>query len=178
MDTESIYDNPARLFEAMTGGNVNIPRPEFVTLSHVKRTAEHYAKEIFSCQQVLIHILERYEATLIKRWSKKSLAQRRKVLLHAFPSIPSTHRPDFDAMRKESPGKPPFQFQVQLRDSWLLPSLNLEDLVKPKMLPLFLRSRTLNPPGDFVNADFNSIHLRFANTSSELPRIQPILGFK
>lgn len=48
---------------------------------------------------------------------------------------------------------------TQFRDSWLLPSLYLEDLTQPRNLILFLRSRTRNPPGVFVNADFNSINL-------------------
>lgn len=60
-------------------------------------------------------------------------------------------------MRKEWSRKSPRQ--VQLRDCWLLLPLNLEDLTKPKTLPLFLRSRASNPPGVFVNDDFSSVHL-------------------
>ncbi len=37
------------------------------------------------------------------------------------------------------------------------------------MLPLFLRSRTLNPPGDFVNVDFNSIHLGSVAGAIKIP---------
>lgn len=167
MDPQSLYDDPARLFEALTNGNPNIPTPEFVTVTHVKRKAEHYAKDIFSCQHTLIHIMDRYDATLIKRWSKKSAERRRKVLLHVLPSIHSTHRPDFQAMRKERSGNP--SHHVQFRDAWLLPSLNLEDLTKAKTLPLFLRSRAYNPPGAFVNADFNSVHLGTVAGTIKIP---------
>ncbi|CAF9921572.1 hypothetical protein IMSHALPRED_005207 [Imshaugia aleurites] len=167
MNSQNLYDDPARLFEAFTNGNPNIPKPEFVSVTHVKRKAEHYAKEIFSCQRTLTHILERHEATIIKRWSKRSAEQRRKVLLQVLPGIPSTHRPDFQAMRKERSGKA--ARQVQLRDSWLLPSLNIEDLTKPKILPLFLRSRACNPPGVFVNADFNAVHFGTVANAIKVP---------
>lgn len=169
MDSQNVYNNPARLFEALTNGNPNIPTPEFVTVTHAKRKAEHYAKGIFSCQRTLNHILERFEATLIKRWSKKSVEQRRKVLLQVLPCLPSTHRPDFQAMRKGPSEKSPRH--IQLQDCWLLPSLNLEDLTKPKTLPLFLRSRASNPPGAFVNADFNSVHLGTVTGAIKTPYV-------
>ncbi|KAL8830792.1 MAG: hypothetical protein Q9170_005575 [Blastenia crenularia] len=143
----------------MTAGNPNLPTPTFLSFQEVKRAAKQYSADIFTAQQSIVNILGRHEETLIKRWLKKTSTQRQKILTTAFPGIPATHRPDFWATSKES------QIQIrqgsQYRDCWLLPSLNLEDLSKPRNLLLFLRSRARNPPGTFVNADTNSVHLGY-----------------
>lgn len=94
---------------------------------------------------------------LRNRWLKKSGQQRRKVLLAAFPNIPAIHRPDFEALRKETQEQT--RAGTRFHDTFLLPSINLEDLMKPKNLILFMHSRGRNKPDVFVNSDFNSIHL-------------------
>ncbi|KAI4192151.1 MAG: hypothetical protein LQ348_003254 [Seirophora lacunosa] len=142
--SDGIYEDPQRLFETMT-------------FPEVKLAAEQYSKDIFTAQRELVNVLDKYEETLIKRWLKKPMAQRQKVLTSASPGIPLTHRPDFWALRKESPAQR--RLGTQYRDHWLLPSLNQQDLSKPRNLLLFLRSRARNPPGLFVNADANSIHV-------------------
>ncbi|KAL9018873.1 MAG: hypothetical protein Q9185_003844 [Variospora sp. 1 TL-2023] len=154
---DSIYDDPQRLFEAMAAGNPNLPIPIFLSFSEAKSAAQRYSKDIFTAQRDLVKILSHHEGTIIKRWLKKTTAQRQKVLTTAYPSIPLTHRPDFWALRKENPAQ--LRTGTQYRDHWLLPSLNREDLSKPQNLLLFLRSRARNPPGIFVNADANSVHI-------------------
>lgn len=47
----------------------------------------------------------------------------------------------------------------RFRDPFLLPSINLEDLVKAKPLLLLLNSRGRNTPDIFVNADFNATYI-------------------
>ncbi|KAL8995253.1 MAG: hypothetical protein Q9169_004959 [Polycauliona sp. 2 TL-2023] len=155
--TDNIYDDPQRLFQAMTGGNPNIPTPDFLSLSQVERKAKQHSYHIFAAQRALVNLLDRYESTLIKRWLKRTTVQRQKLLTTAFPGIPPTHRPDFWAIRKET--TPQRRVGTQFYDHWLLPSVNREDLEKPKNLLLFLRSRTRNLPGNSVNADANSIHV-------------------
>ncbi|KAL8856562.1 MAG: hypothetical protein Q9178_006877 [Gyalolechia marmorata] len=154
---DDIYGDPQRLFQAMTQGNPNLPVPLFLSFQEVKRMAVGYAKDIFTAQRDLVNILDRHEDTLVKRWLKKTTIQRQKVLTTALPGIPQTHRPDFWALRKESQEQ--IRAGTQYRDHWLLPSLNIENLSKPRNLLLFLRSRARNPPGAFVNADANSVHL-------------------
>ncbi|KAL8919639.1 MAG: hypothetical protein Q9208_006671 [Pyrenodesmia sp. 3 TL-2023] len=154
---DDIYSDPQRLFNAMAANNPNLPVPQFLSFQDAKRQAGQYSKDIFTAQNFLINVLDRYEETLIKRWLKKTSIQRQKVLTAALPGIPPTHRPDFWAIRKESPAQ--IRAGTQYRDRWLLPSLNLEDLSKPKNLVLFLRSRARHPPGVFVNADANSVHI-------------------
>lgn len=155
--SNNIYDDPQRLFQAMTAGNPNFPMPVFLSYDESKLRAAQHSEKIFEAQRTIVTILERYEEKLIKRWSKKTTAQRQKILMTVHPGIPSTHRPDFWAIRKENEGQ--VRAGTQYRDHWLLPSINIEDLSKPSNLLLFLRSRARNPPGVFVNADANSVHL-------------------
>lgn len=164
MDPQSLYDDPQKLFAAMTGGNSNLPMPKFLDLAETRQMARSRSHAIFMDREALLGILERYEETLRKRWGKKTSEQRRKVLLRAYPGMPSMHRPDFEALRREAPGQT--KAGTQFYDSFLLPSLNLEDLLKPRTLLLFLNARGRHDPDIFVNTDFNSIHL--AHTSQAL----------
>lgn len=78
-----------------------------------------------------------YEHAIQRRWIKRTVEKRKKLLLDAWPGIPTRHRPDFYALSKESletrrSGSSSF------RDAYLLPFANLDDLSKPNNLPLFL----------------------------------------
>lgn len=157
MDSDSIYDDPQKLFAAMAAGNPHLPVPNFLSLSETRRMATTRSKAVFADRDALLGILERYEETLRKRWGKKTGEQRRKVLLKAYPDIPAIHRPDFAALRRE--GADRTRAATQFHDAFLLPSINLEDLVKPKPLLMFLNARGRQDPDIFANADFNSIHL-------------------
>lgn len=154
---DDFYADPKSMFEAMAAGNPNLPVPVFLSFQQAKAKAKQYSHDIFTAQRAPVNILDRHEETVIKRWQKKTTVQRQKLLTTAFPAIPPTHRPDFWPIRKES--TPQRRAGTLFRDHWLLPSLNLEDLSKPRNLLLFLRSRTRNPPGVFVNADANSVHI-------------------
>ena len=163
MDTGSIYDDPQKLFAAMTAGNPHLPVPKFMSLSDTRQMVTQRSKAVFADRDALLGILERYEETLRKRWGKKTGEQRRKVL-KAYPGIAANHRPDFAALRRE--GADQTTAGTQSRDTFLLPSINLEDLVKPKPLLMFLNARGRQDPDIFANADFNSIHL--ATTSQAI----------
>ncbi|KAL9578286.1 MAG: hypothetical protein Q9212_005811 [Teloschistes hypoglaucus] len=154
---KSIYDDPAQFFAAMQSMNPGLPTPKILSLSEVKRSATSRSKAIFADRNALLNILDRYEETIRKRWAKKNGEQRRKILLAAYPDIPATHRPDFEALRRENAEQT--KRGTRFYDSFLLPSLNLEDLLKPRILPLMLNTRARNAPDVFANADFNSIHL-------------------
>lgn len=156
MGTQSIYDDPKKMFELMNAGN-GLPMPSFPSLAEVKQQAKQYAREIFTHRAALFDILERYEAILRKRWIRKIGEQRRKVLLTAYPTMPAKHRSDFEALRREGPEST--RAGTRFRDAFLLPYMNLEDLLSAKHLLLFLTSRGRNGPDIFVDLDFNSIHL-------------------
>ncbi|KAL8792654.1 MAG: hypothetical protein Q9195_004714 [Heterodermia aff. obscurata] len=164
MDSDSIYDDPQKLFAAMTAGNSHLPVPTFLSLAETRRMASKRSNAIFDDREALFGILERYEETIRKRWGKRTGEQRRKVLAKAYPDIPAIHRPDFAALRREGADKT--RAGIRFHDAFLLPSINLEDLVKPKPLLMFLNARGRQDPDIFVNADFNSIHL--ANTSQAI----------
>ena len=166
MDSDSIYDDPRELFAAMTmtAGTPHLPVPNFLSLSNTRRMATARSKTVFADREALFGILERYEETIRKRWAKKTGEQRRKVLLKTYPDMPATHRPDFAALRRD--GAEQTRARSRFRDAFLLPSINLEDLVKPKPLLMFLNARGRQDPDVFANADFNSVHL--ANTSQAI----------
>ena len=131
--------------------------PSSQLVARVRHEAKDRASAIFTDQQTLFNILERYELTLRKRWTKKSAAQRVKLLLAVQPGMASQHRPDFQAFRRE----PSEQTMVATRyhDWFLLSSINLEDLKRPQCLLLFMNSRGRTKPGVFVKSDYNSINL-------------------
>ena len=57
-------------------------------------------------------------------------------------------------------------------NSFLLPSLNLEDLAKSQNLLLFQHSRARNNPEVFVNADFNSIQIGLVSRAIVAPYME------
>lgn len=134
----------------------NSPATPFPSLSRVKHAAKLLAQDIFADRDALFEILERYEGTLDKRWMKKTRGQRREILSAAYPDIPANHRPDFEYLRRDSSQR--VRSDKGLYDSFLLPPLNLEDLLEPKSLLLFMHSRGRHIPWVFANADLNSVN--------------------
>ena len=72
MDSQSTYDNPQRLFAAMTKENPNMPMPRFLGLAETQQMAQERSRAIFTDRDALLAILDRYEDTLRKRWGKKA----------------------------------------------------------------------------------------------------------
>ncbi|KAJ1712176.1 hypothetical protein NYO67_5650 [Aspergillus flavus] len=102
-------------------------------------------------------IIQRHEATIQKRWSKKTRQQRLNVLLSAWPDMPAIHRPDFDAFRRESASDRVRGTKYRVHFMW--PYVNQEDLLNTKALPLLLNSRGRHPPSHFAAADMDAMHL-------------------
>ncbi|RAH82836.1 hypothetical protein BO86DRAFT_310613 [Aspergillus japonicus CBS 114.51] len=124
---------------------------KFRSESDIRQDIEARSETIYTAYDTLHKILERHEATLAKRWLKRTRQQRLKVLLEAWPDMPVVHRPDLDVWRKACNRKlekrPPF------RDCLVWPNINQEDLVGPKALLLLLNSRGRYPPSTFAAAD-------------------------
>lgn len=156
-ESDDIYRNPELLLAALTGGNPDLPVPAFPSFSKVKREVSDRVRDIFSSWNALNSLLERYEEVLRKRWGKKTATQRRAILLTAWPNMPATHRPDFQAFKHETTQQR--RQGSRFRDCFLIPLINLEDLIKVKTLLLLLNTRGRNQPDIFVNADFNAAHL-------------------
>ena len=105
----------------------------FLTPEGVQKEARERAAKIFQNHEVLEKIIERHEETIRKRWSKKSNAQKKKILLEAWPSMCSQHRPDVAAWRQQP--------DSNSREAYMWPYINLEDLTKTKSLLLMLHYR-------------------------------------
>lgn len=159
MASQGFYDDPRNFFAAMNAANPSLPMPTLLPENEVQRLAKQRANSIFADKEALSSIYDRYGGTIHRRWTKKTSEQRRKILLKACPTMPAKHRPDFDALRLESREQRRPGATLHFRDSYLLPSINQEDLIKPNTFLLFLESRCRNSPDAFANADINSIHL-------------------
>lgn len=125
-------------------------------------------RKIFKDYSTLNQILARHEATIQRRWMKKTLAQRLKVLLHAWSDMAVVHRPDFHAFRTEAIEKR--KTRTEFRDHYIWPYINQEDLCKPKLMLLLLNSRGRNLPGEFAAGDIDSMHL-----GRQLETLRPVI---
>ncbi|KAF7590995.1 hypothetical protein BBP40_002189 [Aspergillus hancockii] len=150
------WDDPMSFFRQM-----GIPPPPSTPKpAEVRKEARARATNILGDWSLLNRIIERFEATIQKRWLKRTREQRKKLLLTIWPKMPATHRPDWDAFTKGPPGNP------QFRDFFMWPSINQEDLLKPKILPIFLNARGRHPPHAFIGADIDSTH--FGHTTGNI----------
>ncbi|KAI0854223.1 hypothetical protein F5Y00DRAFT_222564 [Daldinia vernicosa] len=132
--------------------------------TQVRQEAQARSSNVFSNYINLREILMRHEATIQKRWIKKTKQQKQKILLDAWPDMAVTHRPDFDAIWRTGNshgGKSGGKF----RDYCLLPQINQEDLLKPKTLLLLLNARGRNSPPEFASADIEAMHLGIVTKS-------------
>lgn len=88
---------------------------------------------------------------------KKTKTQRLKILLSAWPGLPTLHHPDFDAFRKETKQKR--EAGTGYRAAFIWPYLNQEDLARPRTLLLLLNARARNHPSCFAAAHGETMHL-------------------
>lgn len=135
------------------------PLPQLLSPHQVRSQALPLSQQIFDLWGKLHSIVENWEATMQKRWSKKTKEQRKNILLGAWPGMPTIHRPDFDAFKKK---KMPTSGSSR-RPDYLWPHINQEDLLKPWSLPLLLNSRGHHPPAAFVTADRGSYRFGLAS---------------
>ncbi|RMJ15126.1 hypothetical protein BHE90_002696 [Fusarium euwallaceae] len=146
------WSNPEKFLQAIGG-----PMPKMPSPAEVRREAKGRSRDIFVAYDTLNQILQRHEATIQKRWSKKTRQQRLQILLNAWPGMPASHRPDFEAFRKES--KEQRERGTRYKDHFMWPYINQEDLSQPKVMPLLLNSRGRHPPPAFAAADNDAVHL-------------------
>ncbi|KAI0096982.1 hypothetical protein GGR51DRAFT_542202 [Nemania sp. FL0031] len=144
--------DPFGMFASRGMAPPKIPKP-----SEVRQEAKDRSTNIFAYYEELQSILERHEATIRKRWEKKTRTQRLAILLQAWPGMPPTHRPDFGAFYKHAGNLN--SVAIQHRSSFIWPLINQEDLGEPKTLPLLLNSRGRNHPSLFAASDGEAMHL-------------------
>lgn len=158
IDFDSIdWNDPEDALRAIGAANGNLPMPKMASAEQVKREAKHRVINIFDDQKLLTAIMERHEATLHKRWTKKTRKQRNEILLGAWPNMAEMHRPDWHAFKTESPQQR--DRGTRFRDAYMWNFINLEDLSKPRTLLLLLQSRAYQLPDAFAMADHESLHV-------------------
>ncbi|KAH6959595.1 hypothetical protein BKA56DRAFT_600607 [Ilyonectria sp. MPI-CAGE-AT-0026] len=146
------WSNPESFFRALGG-----PMPKQYSPTEVRQEARKNSHKVFADYTTLSKILERHEATIQKRWTKKTRQQRLQILLNAWPGMPASHRPDFEAFRKES--KEQRERSTRYEDHFMWPYVNQEDLSQTKLMPMLLNARGRHTPPDFAAADNAWMHL-------------------
>jgi hypothetical protein len=154
------FSKPETFFSTM-----GLPQPSsFPKPAEVRQQALERSTAILSTWTTLQKILERHEETIRKRWVKKSKAQRKAILLTAWPNMSSTHRPDYQVFRKESPQQR--SRGTKYKDAYMWSYVNIEDLVQGKCLLLFLNSRGRYPPSMFAHAEHEA--MRFGRVTGAI----------
>lgn len=149
----SIEPQLARYFKAYLLGN----RAVMLKADDVRQEAVELSTGIFASFDALRKILDAHEQSLHRRWSSKSKLKRTRLLRDAWPNIPDSHRPDFEAFMKESEEQR--LRHSQFKDCYLFPLINLEDLTQKRPLLLLLNSRGRNQPEAFAMADARTLDL-------------------
>ncbi|KAH6949253.1 hypothetical protein DER45DRAFT_650125 [Fusarium avenaceum] len=134
------------------------------SLDLVRRQAAAYSNNTFVRFFLLRNILEQHEATIQKRWIKKTRQQRLQIILEAWPSISTSHRPDLHAFRKDlemrlAQGIQDRAMSTKFRNHYIWPYINQEDLSQPKLMLLLINTRGRKPPPVFAVADYDAMHL-------------------
>lgn len=154
-EPSSFWDDPQNFLATLSP---DLPQPtSFPTADEVRREARERSSKLFEDWRLLNEILKRHEETIRKRWMKKTRGKKQEVLLKAWPDMSASHRPDFLALQRESTEQR--RKGTRFRDAYWWPYINLEDLVKPKSLLLFLNARGRHLPEAFAHADFDATHL-------------------
>ena len=132
-----------------------------MTIEELRMSTEKVLSALFSAWTQLRSIVAHHEASLNKRWLKKTADQRKKILLSAWPEMPEKHRLHFDMLRRKSLWKLKLgrSFEAAEDRAARFSNINLEDLLQSDRLLRMISSRCREHPSKFTNADRNSIQL-------------------
>ncbi|KAL8725247.1 MAG: hypothetical protein Q9166_007486 [cf. Caloplaca sp. 2 TL-2023] len=149
--------DPSSFLDLFYKDNPFLKTHNILTLAQAKPVIQEHVKSISDDFLRLRNILGKHESTLQKRWLKKTKDQRINLLLSAWPKMAQYHRADFRLLWQE---KDPAKWgDIQHRDKFMYPDINLEDLAQAKPLLLMLDSRSRHTPATFANHDWNSKEL-------------------
>lgn len=99
------------------------------------------------------HTIANLGPLIRKRWTEVTTDKRMDLLLDAWPIIALTHRPELDVMfdNEQAFDKNPFlRFAAFNSGPFMVPQINLEDLVSANALPIFLETRSKQHPHAFA----------------------------
>jgi hypothetical protein len=129
-----------------------------ITAEEVTSEAAARVQSIGKNFGLLGNILDRHEATISKRWLKKSNKIKRTIILEAWGTdMAGSHRPDFQAAKllKERH----ISGDTKYRDAFMVPYINQEDLSTPRSLLLFMSTRGRFHPSLFAVSDHEACRL-------------------
>ncbi|KAI5244153.1 hypothetical protein E4T42_07198 [Aureobasidium subglaciale] len=141
--------------EAITLPKIEPPLKRLSSLDEVIQTARALSTRLLSDWHELRTITTGHEDLVRKRWRKKARDQKRVVLEEAWGvDLSESHRPDLILFINSAT-----QESSNLLDAYKWPYLNLEDLLQPRVLPIFLESRATHHPYEFCHADLDACAL-------------------
>ncbi|OJJ45552.1 hypothetical protein ASPZODRAFT_143444 [Penicilliopsis zonata CBS 506.65] len=152
-----LFTDPRRMVRQAGEAKINITP---MTAEDVEKAATGMAQSVLEHWKKLGNILDRHEQVIRKRWAKKKMPDRKKILLGAWPNMQPERRPDYARLRNAN-----FGFQDKTKstsdpqEAWLFPYINQENLLGDKLFPLLLNSRGRNEPGKFAFLDICSFHV-------------------
>ena len=88
-------------------------------------------------------VVLQHESLICSRWRKKPKTEKVKVLLAAKPDMPEMHRPDIATFMSRR--------GILADHPW--PHINIEDLILPNTLLIFINTRARHPPDKFAYSD-------------------------
>ncbi|KAK4034371.1 hypothetical protein C8A01DRAFT_39148 [Parachaetomium inaequale] len=123
------------------------PRDPTATAVQITNNREDVQTTFIELQRTL----GKFEFLIRKRWGKKKkLAERTKALQKAWPNMPASHRPDLHSIIED---------RQQPREVFLMPYINLKDLVSGNTLLRLLNSRGRHEPCVFAQVDLERLQL-------------------
>lgn len=130
-----------------------IPPTAVPGITECRRQSNELRSDIFSSFEALKTMLAYHKDLTKKRWIKKSRAQKGEILLIAWPGMSARHRPDMDenVYLQDNTTAIANPEEVFAPAAW--PYINLEDLLEPNALLMFMNARGRNSPHKFAHAD-------------------------
>ncbi|KAF3010941.1 hypothetical protein E8E13_010233 [Curvularia kusanoi] len=150
--------NPQELSNSSRGSKSKL------TIHDLREASQTAVPEISGLHQWLTMLILHCEGLIRSRWRAKSRAQKQVVLLTAWPDMAPSHRPDMAAYihrdRDEKVGE-------KYLETVTWPYINLEDLLLPNTLLIFLNTRARHFPSEFAYYDLEMAP-RFKKTRLDL----------
>lgn len=138
--------------------SLGVPLDSAPTFDKVSQSSRALSDDLFSDWHELRNIISTHDEAIRKRWRNKTRDQKTSVLLEAWGhGMSECHRPDvaqfINTFKNESPHS---------LDAYKWPYINLEDLLRPKVLLNFLSSRGNHSPYVFCHTDLSACALGIA----------------
>lgn len=155
--------------EIMIGDSMDLSGPYSrypMTITRAKRQSKRYSSKILGSWAKLNSILQGRESMLHKRWTKKTVEQRKKILLEAWPGMPVRHRPDLEILAKGRTFTLP-ESSATAVFKW--PHITIEDLTPVNCLLLLLNTRGRNHPDSFAHVDLAACSVGLLSYRLQVP---------